>query len=103
MLSRVPVLPEPPRVRGVVHLQVERCKGCRLCIEYCPTGVLALSTEFNAKGYHYPTVAADTCIACQACSTICPEYAIFATPLLRPPADADPFVDLAEGCAHGDS
>jgi 2-oxoglutarate ferredoxin oxidoreductase subunit delta len=103
MRQRVPVLPEPLPVRGVVHLQVERCKGCQLCIEYCPTHVLALSAAFNAKGYHYPTVAADNCIACHACSTICPEYAIFATPSPRPPADADPFVDLAEGCTHGDS
>lgn len=72
----------PPRpVRGTVHITVERCKGCRLCIECCPTGVLGLSRAFNAKGYHYPTVESDGCIVCQACATICPEYAIFATPL----------------------
>jgi len=46
--------------------------------------VLALSSQFNAKGYHYPTVVTDTCISCQACSTICPEFAIFATPAPSP-------------------
>ncbi len=78
---RAPMLPAPPPVRGTVHILIERCKGCEFCVEYCPTGVLALSDEFNVKGYHYPVVvSADECIACQACSTICPEYAIFALP-----------------------
>ncbi len=78
--SRAPIQPEPPPVRGTVHILVERCKGCELCVEYCPTDVLALSGEFNVAGYHYPVVVSDDCIACQACSTICPEFAIFALP-----------------------
>ncbi len=81
---RGPISPEPRAARGTVHIRVERCKGCEACIEYCPTKVLALSPQFNAKGYHYPTVVADTCISCQACSTICPEFAIFATPAPPP-------------------
>ena len=80
MQKRVPILPQPAAVRGAVHIRVERCKGCELCVEYCPTRVLALSSQFNAKGYHYPEVANDDCVCCQACSTICPEFAIFATP-----------------------
>ncbi len=81
---RGPISPEPRAARGTVHIRVERCKGCELCIEYCPTKVLALSSQFNAKGYHYPTVVTDTCISCQACSTICPEFAIYATPAPSP-------------------
>ncbi len=84
MRKRGPILPELPAIRGTVHIRVERCKGCELCIEFCPTRVLALSSQFNAKGYHYPTVANDNCISCQACSTICPEFAIFATPAASP-------------------
>ena len=80
-LSRAPILPEPPPPRGTVRINVERCKGCELCISYCPTDVLALSTEFNVKGYHFPTVVADECIVCQACATICPEFAIYAVPV----------------------
>jgi 2-oxoglutarate ferredoxin oxidoreductase subunit delta len=56
---------------------VERCKGCELCVECCPLNVLELSTDFNAKGYHYPVVVSDDCIDCQACREICPEFAIF--------------------------
>lgn len=81
MTLRIPVLPQPQPPRGTVHIRVERCKGCQLCIECCPTDVLTLSVGFNAKGYHYPEVASDACITCQACATICPDYAIFATPL----------------------
>lgn len=84
MRKRAPILPQPASVRGAVHVQVERCKGCELCIDYCPTRVLALSSEFNAKGYHYPTVVGDNCINCQACRTICPDFAIFATPAPSP-------------------
>lgn len=80
MTKRAPFLPEPVCLRGLVHVQLERCKGCELCIDYCPTRVLALSSQFNAKGYHYPIVVSDRCIVCQACYTICPEFAIFATP-----------------------
>lgn len=83
--ARTPIPPEPPPVRGTVHLLTERCKGCELCIEYCPTDVLTLSSEFNVKGYHYPLVVSDDCIACQGCSTICPEFAIFALPATRWP------------------
>lgn len=79
--GRMPLLPEPPPARGTVHLRVERCKGCEFCIEYCPMDVLALSGDFNVKGYHYPVVVSDDCIACQACTTICPEFAIFALPV----------------------
>jgi 2-oxoglutarate ferredoxin oxidoreductase subunit delta len=78
--GRLPVVAEPPRPHGVVVVRVSRCKGCELCIEHCPVRVLELSADFNDGGYHYPVVARAGCINCQACSTICPEYAIFAVP-----------------------
>lgn len=79
MSKRPPLFSEPRPIRGDVHIQVERCKGCQLCVEYCPTQILAMSTEFNVKGYHYPMVVGENCICCQACFTICPEFAIFAS------------------------
>ena len=81
MSVRTPMTPSPPNsARGEVRIRPERCKGCELCIAHCPVGVLGLSTDFNAAGYHYPVVATDGCIACQACSAICPDFAIFAVP-----------------------
>lgn len=78
--QRSPMAPPPEHLRGAVLIRVDRCKGCELCIEYCPVGVLALSKGFNVEGYHHPVVLSDGCISCQACSAICPEFAIFALP-----------------------
>ncbi len=71
------MLSQPAAVRGVVFITKDQCKGCDLCIEFCPKSVLARSQGFNAKGYHYPVVAKAECINCRLCVTVCPEYAIF--------------------------
>ena len=77
MVGRTPMLPRPATVRGVVFIRKEHCKGCELCIEFCPRSVLARSKDFNVKGYHYPVVTSRDCINCRLCVTVCPEYAIF--------------------------
>jgi 2-oxoglutarate ferredoxin oxidoreductase subunit delta len=67
----------PPAVRGIVFIRKNHCKGCELCIEFCPKDVLSRSKGFNAKGYHYPLAKKSGCIHCRLCATVCPEYAIF--------------------------
>jgi len=72
--------------RGRIFIIPERCKGCRFCIDFCPRDVLVETTEINAKGYHYPIVAEgkeDECIACQFCSILCPEFAIYTEEILE--------------------
>jgi 2-oxoglutarate ferredoxin oxidoreductase subunit delta len=73
--------PPAAHVKGRVIITRERCKGCELCIEFCPRDVLAKSDDFNPKGYHYPVVRNDDCINCRLCLTVCPEYAIFSVPV----------------------
>ena len=81
MTARSPITPRPQVSGGDVHIAVARCKGCELCIECCPTGVLSRSDDYNPAGYHYPVWSGEGCIDCNGCYTICPEYAIFAIPL----------------------
>ncbi len=66
------------RPRGEVYIVRDWCKGCGFCVEFCPLDVLEMSQEFNAKGYHPPTVVAlEKCNACGLCGMYCPEFAIW--------------------------
>jgi len=80
-LCRQPIIPKPVDVpKGTVYVLTEECKGCDLCIDFCPRGVLAHSPETNSKGYHYPVVVKEgECANCQLCYLICSEFAIFST------------------------
>lgn len=58
----------------------ERCKGCKLCIIYCPTETLEITEELNYNGYFVPRVIdIKSCKGCNLCSKICPDFAIFCT------------------------
>ena len=41
---------------GIVHVIEERCKGCGICVEFCPRQLLAISDRANSKGYYPPEV-----------------------------------------------
>ena len=60
-----------------VLISKDRCKGCELCTRACPQRILAMSQEFNAKGYFYATVSEPPrCIGCRLCAITCPDVAI---------------------------
>ncbi len=58
--------------RGEVLLFATWCKGCNICIEFCPTKVLAM----HPSGNHPIVVAPEKCTACHFCDTHCPDLAI---------------------------
>lgn len=55
----------------------ERCKGCGICIHFCPKEQIKASEELNSKGYH-PAEFKDTgeCSGCAVCAIMCPDVAI---------------------------
>ena len=67
---------------GRITLDREVCKGCYLCVSFCPEKLIAVSEKLNQKGY-YPAEFIETntnedrrCTGCATCATICPDVAI---------------------------
>ncbi len=54
------------------------CKGCKLCVEFCPKKILSLNYEkMNDSGYNLVDIIdEDMCIGCCNCATICPDSVI---------------------------
>ena len=53
-----------------LELSVEKCNGCRMCVEVCPQAVLAVE---NGKAR---IVDRDACMECGACAMNCPPEAL---------------------------
>ena len=61
-----------------VIINEDTCKGCGLCADVCPRGVLEIHKErINVKGYN-PIHAAfpEKCIGCTSCALMCPDACI---------------------------
>lgn len=50
------------------------CKGCRLCVELCPTKAIIPLETVNKKGYKVIKIEEDKCIGCGICYKTCPDY-----------------------------
>lgn len=61
-----------------ITFNVERCKGCGLCVDVCPKKIIKLEEEIiNVKGYHPASITdQEKCIACAMCATMCPDCVI---------------------------
>jgi 2-oxoglutarate ferredoxin oxidoreductase subunit delta len=64
-------------MKGYIEINQEVCKGCELCISFCPKKVISVSGKLNAAGYgsagFNPT---GECTGCAVCALVCPEVAI---------------------------
>jgi 2-oxoglutarate ferredoxin oxidoreductase subunit delta len=61
---------------GSISINIEKCKGCELCVENCPQESMALSPNINAQGFHYAVLVKDNCTGCTNCALVCPDAVI---------------------------
>ena len=53
------------------------CKGCGICVEFCPRKVLEMSTEMDERGFRTPRNTKESdCTLCGLCEMYCPDFAI---------------------------
>jgi len=60
-----------------IDINRDRCKGCYLCIEYCPNSCIVKDTSLNNKGAIPVTFNKNAkCSGCGFCAIICPDVCI---------------------------
>lgn len=66
------------KIKGAIVVDVDRCKGCSLCVVACPEEVIALAQKnVNVHGYRFAEpIHPDDCIGCAICGMVCPDGCI---------------------------
>lgn len=83
------------KLKGRIHVDSDRCKGCSLCVLACPPKIIAIdATTSNSKGY-YPAFVTnmDMCIACCNCAISCPDNIITVEQITTAELIPDFFID----------
>ncbi len=59
--------------KKLLEIMINRdwCKGCGICVQFCPTKVLELDEREKAAA-----VRPEDCICCRMCELRCPDLAI---------------------------
>jgi 2-oxoglutarate ferredoxin oxidoreductase subunit delta len=68
---------EGAAAKGYIEIDGELCKGCQICISFCPKESISQSDKLNASGYSPASFSSnDECTGCAICAVVCPEVAI---------------------------
>ncbi len=56
----------------------ELCKGCGICVEFCPSQAIRISGKLTRRGF-YPAerIWEKECSGCKLCEMTCPDLAIW--------------------------
>ncbi|HUV45583.1 MAG TPA: 4Fe-4S binding protein [Dehalococcoidia bacterium] len=73
-LKLIPPIAVPPRFRGKISYNREKCTGCQLCLKVCPTKAI----EFIPEEKKVKIFVARCCF-CAQCNDICPVDALSMT------------------------
>lgn len=68
--------------RGRVTIFPNWCKGCKLCVEFCPMDVLEQGDDGRVI-----VAQPERCTACRWCELHCPDFAIFVSDIDQAPDD----------------
>jgi len=63
----IPPVETPPKFRGKIQYDKEKCIGCKLCIKVCPTGAIEFKPEDKKIKIYL-----SRCCFCSQCNDICP-------------------------------
>ena len=81
----------PKRVRMVAEILAEKCTGCRLCEQVCPTVAITMRERRadeprpeSGPGKFIAVMQDEACYNAQACLEICPQKAIVMRELEKP-------------------
>lgn len=65
------------KIKGAILIDIEKCKGCEVCLVTCPTDVIRMEKKVNSKGYHFAYMEnPDNCTGCANCAVVCPDGVI---------------------------
>ncbi|MFD1636056.1 indolepyruvate ferredoxin oxidoreductase subunit alpha [Evansella tamaricis] len=60
-----------------IIIKEDYCKGCSLCIAFCPQEIIQLANRLNRNGYRPAEVLdQNKCTSCAACARMCPDSVI---------------------------
>ena len=61
-----------------VWVNTNNCKACDRCVAECPSGTLAMVYDEKAVlGKMVKIIHPESCIGCNECELICPDFAIY--------------------------
>jgi 2-oxoglutarate ferredoxin oxidoreductase subunit delta len=63
--------PDEGAEKPLIHIYPEWCKGCGICVAFCPKQVLEMRDDQKAHVAH-----PENCIRCFLCVRRCPDFAI---------------------------
>ncbi len=63
--------------KGKIEIDQEFCKGCGICIHFCPKDSISPADSLNSSGY-MPAAFNDNgkCTGCAICALVCAEASI---------------------------
>lgn len=64
--------------KGNLTFESEKCKGCGLCVAFCPVKILYIDkNSLNQQGYNIVKMTdPNMCIGCASCAIMCPDSII---------------------------